>query len=922
MQALATRPYGARGARRLVGAALIVGAATFTIAILPAQVAHAATDVVTSCSGSASSSGSLPYEVANASAGDTVIFANNLSCPPGSPIELSSPIAPTQVDVTITGPGPSTMAVSGNNAVQVFTVSSGVSLAVSGLTIEDGSEFYTAGAILNEGSLRVTNATFTGNVNTSGYDCGAIDNLGGTMTIAGSTFTDNDGFYTDICDDDPPTYTGLSAGPATTTITDSTFTGESSYGAPLSNGGDSTMTISGSTFTENGADHGAGAVGSGTDGDGGTLTVSDSTFSDDVGGQGGAIQINSGTSSITDSTFTDDTGSGHAGAVDIADHAADCGACAGTGTVTISGSTFSGNLADNSDGGAIVNGNGGGSGTVTVSNSTFSGNIADSSDDGGAIANLGGTFTLTNSTLSGNEAGSEGGSGDNIYNDAAMTIGADILANPAADGDCDLAGGTFTDRGYNLADDSTCALSATGDLSNTPPGLDSSGLQKNGGPTQTIALEPGSAAIATVRASSLCPDTDQREITRSFPCSIGAYDSTTFAATELSYSCTGSMLAAIAGAPSSFDVPITVAEAPPAPSAITAPAKLGLTPSFQFTFPPSLTSQINADYPNLTQITYQSATVAIDQADQASSTASFSAATETASSSNTPETYVLDSGYGLLNFYPVTWTSATASTGAVDFTPGTIAISVNGIGNGTTALSCTTSGNPPTLTSTTVNAPSPSPSLAPIGAVAASPADVTPGAEAFWPIGVTNTSAASISGLTLSASASAPFDLSTTAKSTSGLAGVCSAPGSDDISCPLATLAPGQTTTVYAYVESTGLAGGSVIDDGTVQVAQAAPSALSTSGTLSDVDVVTPSSALEVTAAAAPGKTVKTQATKATILDPVTVKIKVPKKVRASTLPNAQAPSSSSAMAPPTTIRSATLGKDRRYRGRQGSRDT
>jgi hypothetical protein len=874
---------------RATCAGLVVGVATFAIAILPAQVAHAATDVVTTCSGSASASGSLPYEVANASSGDTVTFANGLSCPPGSPITLSSPIAPSQ-SVTITGPGASTMAVSGNNSVQVFTVNSGIGLGLSGLTIEDGSEYYTAGAILNEGSLTVADATFTGNTNTSGYDCGAIDNIGGTMTVAGSTFTGNSGHTTDICNDDPPTYSGCCASPATTTITDSTITGESGYVAALSNGGGSTMIISGSTFKGNSASHGAGVVGSGTDGMGGTLTVSDSSFSGNSGGQGGAIQLNSGTGSISDSTFTDNSGSGQAGAIDIADHAADCGACAGTGTVTISGSTFSGNVADSNDGGAILNGNGGGTGTVTVSNSTFTGNSTASGYGGGAIANVGGTFTVTNSTLSGNTAGS-GGSGDNIYNAATLTLEADIVANPSSDGDCGHAGGTFTDEGYNIADDNSCGFTATGSTNGSATIDDSLGiLANNGGPTETIALAPGSPAIAAVSNSSLCPATDQRGIVRSFPCDMGAYDATGFGATELTYSCTGSMLTAIPGAPSSFESPLTVTEAPQAPSAITEPATLGMTPSFQFALPSSLISQINTDYPNLTQITYESATLAIDQADQASSTSSFSAATETASSSDTPESYVLDSAYGLLNFYPVTWTSVAASTGAVDFTPDGIAISVEGVGSGTTALSCTPFGTPPTLTSTTVDAASPSPSLAAVGAVAPSPGAVTPGAEAFWPIAVNNTSAVSISGLTLTASASAPFDLSATQKSTTGLEGTCSAPASDGLSCPLATLAPGQTTTVYAYVKSTGLAGGSVIDDGTVQVAQGAPSTLSTSGTLSDVDVVAPSSAVEVVAAAAPGKAVKTQGSAAaTTLNPVALKVKVPKKVKASTLPGAQA---------------------------------
>ena len=79
--------------------------------------------------------------------------------------------------------------------------------------------------------------------------------------------------------------------------------------------------------------------------------------------------------------------------------------------------------------------------------------------------------------------------------------------------------------GYNLDDDGTCGFTGQpGDLSDTPSGLDPAGLENNGGPTKTIALEPGSAAIGDVSNGSLCPATDQRGVTRGTPCDIGAYN--------------------------------------------------------------------------------------------------------------------------------------------------------------------------------------------------------------------------------------------------------------------------------------------------------------------------------------------------------------------------------------------------------------
>ena len=73
-----------------------------------------------------------------------------------------------------------------------------------------------------------------------------------------------------------------------------------------------------------------------------------------------------------------------------------------------------------------------------------------------------------------------------------------------------------TDGGYNLADDDSCRLGGTS-LSDTPAGLDPAGLQNNGGRTQTIALEPGSAAIGAVTSASLCSTRDQRAVKRHPP---------------------------------------------------------------------------------------------------------------------------------------------------------------------------------------------------------------------------------------------------------------------------------------------------------------------------------------------------------------------------------------------------------------------
>jgi len=176
------------------------------------------------------------------------------------------------------------------------------------------------------------------------------------------------------------------------------------------------------------------------------------------------------------------------------------------GTVNITNSTFSGNSAG-ALGGAIYNY----FGTVSITNSTFSGNSAASG--GGAILNLG-TLNITNSTFSGN-------SGPGLENAGDLTISGSIVAENQ-NGDC-LNDRPTTDKGYNLDSDSSCFTAPTSQHAN--PQL--AALANNGGPTQTMALQQGSAAIDQIPLAS-CPATDQRGVSRpdngESKCDIGAYE--------------------------------------------------------------------------------------------------------------------------------------------------------------------------------------------------------------------------------------------------------------------------------------------------------------------------------------------------------------------------------------------------------------
>jgi len=273
-----------------------------------------------------------------------------------------------------------------------------------------------------------------------------------------------------------------------------------SGGGLANNGG--TVTITNSTFTNNIAN----GIGGGLANNGGTVTITNSTFTNNFAtGSGGGLLNSGGTVTITNSTFAKNGSAGSSG-----------GLLNSGGTVTITNSTFANN-SSNGTGGGLSNG-----GTVTITNSTFANNS--SSAAGGGLSN-GGTVTITNSTFANNHASNTGGG---LLNSGTVTITNSTFANNSAvegGGNCS---GTLTDQGYNLSSDTSCGFTASTSLQNTDPKLDPSGLQNNGGPTQTIALEPDSPAVDKIPVGSSCPATDQRGVSRPQgpACDIGAFEMT------------------------------------------------------------------------------------------------------------------------------------------------------------------------------------------------------------------------------------------------------------------------------------------------------------------------------------------------------------------------------------------------------------
>jgi hypothetical protein len=296
---------------------------------------------------------------------------------------------------------------------------------------------------------------------------------------------------------------------------------------------------------------------------GGMLTVSDCTISNNestLGGCAGGIR-SYGSLNVTNSTisFNSETFGG--------------GGILNTGTLTVTASIIYENTAN--DGGGIEN-----DGTLTVVNCTIYGNGVISG--GGGIENFK-TLTITNSTIAGNGISLDAGT---------ATLKNTILANSGQSGNCS-SGGTseFVSDGHNLSDDSSCStlLTDPSDLNNTPAGLYPGGFRDNGGPTLTIALVNGSAAVDYIPTAptDFCTltdgvtpvSTDERGQPRPDPedgpggnCDIGAFEFVeTATPTPTSTAMATATATATSGTPTATATATETATATPTPTSSATP---------------------------------------------------------------------------------------------------------------------------------------------------------------------------------------------------------------------------------------------------------------------------------------------------------------------------------------------------------------
>jgi parallel beta-helix repeat protein len=452
--------------------------------------------------------------------------------------------------VTITGcmiTGNFAFGLTGSSGGAIFAGLNSVSLTISNSTLSGNTAIPTGGGISYGGAIEsiagtvlLQNSTLSGNSASQG---GAITVYQSQLTVTAGTVSNNSaqqygGGIANI--------KGGTVSISGTTLSGNTAGGTSKWGggAIFSNSAvANALSVTGCTLSGNSAANNGGAV---------TVlqsqaTITTSTFTNNSAHSGGSIfNTTAGTVTITACTLTGNiangllvNGSGYGGAVLDG---------AGSNTLTMTKSTLSSNTAATNGGGMWLST----SAQATVSGCTFSGNSA---LDGGAIGNVG-ALTLVNTTLAGNTT--SGGLGGGLFNQNTgtaqltnVTIANNQTTFSSAGGggiwntgvsatlNNTLVAGNFNPNLANLDDDISGAVAGVNNLIGDGTGMTglTNGMNGNqvgssgnlidplitplgnyGGPTQTMALLPGSPAIGTGTTSVVTnppfsgasPFTDQR----------------------------------------------------------------------------------------------------------------------------------------------------------------------------------------------------------------------------------------------------------------------------------------------------------------------------------------------------------------------------------------------------------------------------
>lgn len=210
--------------------------------------------------------------LAAATDGDTI----NFSVTTPATITLNSSQLVVSTSVTVSGPGADQLSVDGNGASGVFSISSGKTVTISGLTIKNGVAANGGGIFNDHATLTINNCTISNNLATSAAG-GGVFNDGESSTAA--TVTIN---YSTVSLNSAPNGGGV--------FNDGV------------NNGNATMAINYSTLSSNLAPNGGGGASTGGNGNA-TLTIKNSTLSgNSATNEGGGI-LNVAATLILESTI-------------------------------------------------------------------------------------------------------------------------------------------------------------------------------------------------------------------------------------------------------------------------------------------------------------------------------------------------------------------------------------------------------------------------------------------------------------------------------------------------------------------------------------------------------------------------------------------------------------------------------------------
>ena len=389
----------------------------------------------------------------------------------------------------------------GTGLQRIFDVYSNSTVVIAQMTIRYGSDtdLASGGCIKNQGHLVLDSVKVSG--------CTSPRRGGGVVSYDTLTINDslieNNSVDSTVTSGDTGGGGGLAGGrkpdgsPGTITVSNSVITGNTATntgGSVAYGGGFSNVGIMDIESSVVSANWADSSAG-GLSGKTGTLTITATEFSDNLATRDAGGLTTDGVLDVRDSTFSDNQAGYQCTGADCDQAFAGGLLSTGTATTTVENSTFSGNVCLLSGGGLLANA------TMTVRNSTI---VDNQCDRGAGLSSNGGQTHIMNTILA-----------DNI-----AQIG----------GDC---AGELTSDGYNLISTTKgCVISGdtTGNIVGADPLIGP--LADNGGPTRTRALLATSPALnagdpaGCRRSNGTELQTDERGYLRPAigRCDIGAYE--------------------------------------------------------------------------------------------------------------------------------------------------------------------------------------------------------------------------------------------------------------------------------------------------------------------------------------------------------------------------------------------------------------